>query len=666
MRSCKVRARVLGCSIAAGLAWASAPCSADARLPAIISDHMVLQHGGARIWGWAEPGERVRVAWSLSGETYETEADPDGEWHVILPTPPLDAPADTEHAGPHNITITAANEIVIDDVLVGEVWVASGQSNMQMTLDRTTYGVENWEGEVAQANYPQIRFFQVQRAVSPTPQKDCVGEWKVCSPETIGPFSAVAYYFGRSIHESQGMPVGLIGTYWGGTVIEAWTSAEGLSDFPEFHSDLSFAARVARDPTFGEGRYQEELRAWERRLGENDPGSRDLAFARIDLDDGDWRQLSLPGLWDGEDGFENFDGFVWYRRSFDAPPGARENLRLSLGPIDDMDAVWINGELIGGMQEPGRWQQPRVYEIPEGLLKPTGNVIAIRVLDTGGAGGFAGSREQMAVNTSDGEPVVSLSGAWRARKGASSRAIPAMPQRPQMHQNRPTALSNAMIAPITPYTIRGAIWYQGESNRMRARQYRALMPALVKDWRRRWGIDMPFYLVQIAPFGYGGDTGQAAELREAQMMAMDAIDGVGVAVTMDAGNPRDIHPKKKKPVGERLARWALAKVYGVDIAYSGPIVEGVEFGEGVARITFAHADGLTIRGGDAPPLFELAGNDGQYVRADSVEIRGRSLVVRAGSVAGAASVRYAWGAADAGALFNDAGLPASSFRRPIP
>ncbi len=481
---------VLGSCAALGMGSA---CLADVRLPSIISDHMVLQQdGGARIWGWAEPGERVSVTFSYGDRVYETDADPDGEWEVRLATPDMSLPRGLgeKNMGPHTITIRANNEIVIQDVLVGEVWVASGQSNMQMTLDSTIRGVEGSEQELAQADYSQIRFFQVQRTVSATARDDCVGEWIVCSPETVGPFSAVAYYFGQNIHESQGMAVGLIGTYWGGTLIEAWTSGEGLVDFPEFHDDLSFVARIARDPGF-------------------DSGDR------------------------------------------------------------------------------------------------------------------------------------------------------------QIHQNSPTALSNAMIEPITPYTIRGAIWYQGESNRTRARQYRALMPAMIEDWRRRWGIEMPFYLVQIAPFGYGGDTGEAAELREAQMMAMDALDGVGVAVTMDVGNPRDIHPKMKKQVGERLARLALARVYGVEIEYSGPIVDAVDFSDGSARVSFVHGEGLEFRGEDASALFELAGVDGEYVRADSVEVVEGGLVVQAENVGSVVSIRYAWGAADAGVLFNGAGLPASSFRWPI-
>lgn len=650
------------------VAMLSASAVGDVRLPAILSDHMVLQHGETvRLWGWAEPGERVRVAWSVDDQRVECESDPRGRWEVFLRTPQIVGGPLGANAGPHTITFSAANEVVIHDVLLGEVWLASGQSNMQMTLGPSAFGVHDWQREVRQADWPAMRFFQVERRVSPAPLEDCEGSWVVCSPTTAPDLSAVAYFFARSIHLAQRAPVGMIVSAWGGTVAEAWTSAEGLREFPEFRNDLMLAARLARNP----GQIDEQLararRQWWERVEKDDPGSRDGAFALIDADESQWGSIALPTLWESTPGLENFDGFAWFRRRFDAPADLpRKDLALTLGPIDDMDTVWVNGVRVGATEDPGRWQQPRSYTIPAGLLRATGNVIAVRVLDTGGAGGFAGSPDQMAIS---GAPAlrVSLAGEWRFHRGLDARSLAPMPSTLAFHQNSPTALSNAMIEPIAPMTIRGAIWYQGESNRTRARQYRALLPALIQDWRRRFGRDLPFGIVQIAPFAYAGDTGEAAELREAQRMALDALEGVGLAVTMDLGDAGDIHPKEKKEVGRRLALWALAEVYGHDVVYRGPSVRDVTFERNLARLTFDNGEGgLRLAPGARAQVFELAGADGVYHPCDGLQIMPDGAVLAMCSVVESpVSVRYAWGAADAGVLHNASALPASSFRWPI-
>ncbi len=638
---------------------------AEVRLPAILSDHMVLQQDAeVAIWGWGDAGEEIEVRWSVDDQIARTRTAPNGRWRVTLRTPAVEAAA--RHTA-HTITIRGSNEIVVRDVLIGEVWLASGQSNMEMSLDPTAFGVRDGAREVADAHWPEIRFFRVARAFAPGPLDDVQGHWQVCSPETIGPFSAVAYFFGRSVHLRRGVPVGLIGAYWGGTVCEAWTSPAGLREFPEFHDALTLARRVHTNPHLGEELAARRLEGWWAKAERRDPGSRESTWARPDLDDRSWQQAPVPGFF--EQAIGAHDGFVWYRRTFewpaDLPPGPA---RLTLGAIDDMDTVWINGERIGGTHRPGFWNRPRIYEIPDGLLTPGTNTIAVRVLDTGGPGGWTGEPDGIALEalTEDGVRIP-LAGPWRVRRGASMRELGPMPATPVFHHNSPGALFNAMIAPLTPMRLAGVIWYQGESNRTRARQYRRLFPAMIADWRQRFEQDLPFFFVQIAPFAYPSDTGQAAELREAQLLTMQTVPRTGMAVTMDIGDPRDIHPKDKRPVGRRLALWALAIVYGHDVIHSGPIPHDAVFSPGQATLTFDHdGGGLVLTPGFDPAIFELAGRDGRYLPADRVYAENGRLFVHCEQVAEPVGVRYAWRADAPGVLFNAAGLPAPSFRLPVP
>ena len=655
------RRQTLGILAALCAMAAASITAADIKLPAIFGDHMVLQQQtDAPIWGWAEPGQAVTVSADWLAEPVSTTAASDGTWRVKLPTPGA--------GGPHTLTVTGQNTITFADILIGEVWICSGQSNMEWPLRLT----EDAEREIAAANHPQIRLFDVARELAVSPKSDCKGQWQVCLPDTTRQFSAVGYFFGRELHQTLGVPVGLIGTNWGGTVSEAWTSADGLRTHGDFDETLAVLKREQSDPGALERAGKTAIADWWKALGTLE-AQRGMAWWRDPhFNDTDWPTMNIPRKWEQTPTLESFDGVLWFRRTLDLPVDwAGRALTLHLGPIDDMDTVWFNGTRIGGVEESGKWYQPREYTVPAGLAQAGPCVIAIRVSDIGGAGGLCGKAEMYTLRPSnaDNEQARSLAGPWRYQPGVALDELPDWPRWTRLHANLPTVLFNGMIHPLVPYAIRGAIWYQGESNRSRAAQYRTLFPALIADWRRVWNRgDFPFYFVQIAPYNYLGDTGQTAELQEAQRLAL-STPNTGMAVTTDIGNVTDIHPRNKRDVGHRLALWALAKTYGKpDVTFSGPLYKSMKIEGGRVRLSFDFASGgLTAApAADADKAGELkhfviAGADRNFVPAPA-RIDGDTVVVWSPAIPEPVAVRYCWGTTNQGTLFNNAGLPAPSFR----
>lgn len=624
---------------------------AQIRLPSVIGNNMVLQRGiEAPVWGWALPGQAISVEASWEGPIATTQANENGRWMVRLP--------EAEAGGPHTIQITGEETINLTNVMIGEVWICSGQSNMEWPMTR----VDGFAQEIAEADYPKIRLFNMVHAVATSPQTDCKGSWSVCSPQTVQRFSAVGYFFGRELHQELDVPIGLIGTNWGGTRVEAWTTENTLREFPELHDELDQLAVMRNDPASVERMQQEAEIKWWTNLMARDAGSGDQNWANVDTHDSAWPTMSLPGQWEQTE-LGAFDGIVWFRKSFELPADLRgRDLVLELGPIDDMDTTYVNGRRVGGFEIPGYWQEHRKFMIRASALKPGTNTIAVRVIDTGGAGGFVGSAEQMKLGKRDGlGSTVELAGEWKYQTGPPMSELGRWPNNRPLHANSASALYNGMIAPLVPYGIRGAIWYQGESNVSNAYTYRTRFPAMIRDWRKAWAqATFPFYFVQIAPFAYGGDQGEAAELREAQLMAM-SMPNVGMAVTMDIGNPRNIHPTNKKDVGNRLARWALAKDYGKEVVFSGPVYRSMRIEGSKVRLLFDHAaEGLLCKG-DSFTHFTIAAADQKFVEAEA-RIDGDSILVSAAGIKSPVAVRFAWGAADEPNLFNGAGLPASSFR----
>lgn len=620
---------------------------ADVRMPLIFSDHMVLQrHAEVKVWGWADPGERIRV--NIAGQQHQTRADRQGNWSVNLS--PMEA------GGPFSMSVAGKNQLAFSDILVGEVWLCSGQSNMQWSVSQSA----NAEEEIQLANFPDIRLFSVPRRMETRPVDDLEsGEWQACLPENVASFSAVGYFFGRHIHRELGVPVGLIHSSWGGTVAETWISREMMLQ----HDD--FAEKVAQAADFDLERLQAEARqrvaAWNATIDKEDKGMqqgwKDAAF-----DHNDWKTMKLPALWE-QAGLPGLDGVVWFRKSIFLTAGqAQQDLMLNLGPIDDSDYTYINGQLVGSTID--QYNQSRKYSAPAAVLKEGENILTVRVIDTGGGGGLWGDPAQLYFIS--GNERVSLAGEWKYEVGLQADAPPSV-QGLSGPNSFPSLLFNGMINPIVPYTLKGAIWYQGESNAGRAHQYQTLFPNLIEDWRKQWSNpDMPFLFVQLANFmapSFLPADSEWAELREAQSMTL-SVPNTGMAVAIDIGEADDIHPRNKQDVGLRLALNALKLAYDKDVVHSGPVYKSMRIENGKAYLRFDEVGGGLLIKDKYGYLkgFAVAGPDRVFHWAKA-GLDGDEVVISSESVKNPVAVRYAWGNnPDDANLYNLEGLPASPFR----
>jgi len=643
--------------VACGLGIAGAVQAAALEPHSLFADHMVLQRGiAAPVWGTAAPGTKVTVA--IAGKKATGTADAEGRWMVKLP--PLEA------GGPHEMTIAGKTTVTVRNVLVGDVWICSGQSNMEQGIGACA----NPKEEIANADHPQIRLFMVPHCVAAEPQTTVDASWQVCSPQTVaasgwGGFSGAAYYFGRYLNQELKVPIGLVQTCWGGTIAEAWTSAEALKTMPDFKPAVEqFAQRVA-DLKKGGDSFEEQMKKW---WSTSDPGSaKGMGWADPALDASAWKTMALPQAWEKAPGLGNFDGLVWFRREVDVPADwVGKDLVLELGPIDDCDTTFFNGVAVGTNET---WTTARKYTVPGKLVRAGKNAVAVRVLDTGGGGGIYGQAGQMKLSRA-GAKAISLAGAWQWKVSAPLSKLPPVPVRDLNNPNTVTVLYNGMIAPLLPVAIKGAIWYQGESNAGRAMQYRRLLPTMIRDWRTRFGVgDFPFFIVQLANF-MAVQTAPSqsgwAELREAQLLTALKDPKVGIAVITDIGDARDIHPKNKQDVGKRLALSALAIAHGRKLVSSGPVYREMKVAGGKVRLAFDHTGGGLVAGGGAKLKgFAIAGDDKKFVWADAV-VDGETVVVSSPQVATPAVVRYNWANNPIGNLFNKEGLPATPFRTDVP
>ena len=650
----------------ATLAWIAVVPAAALAGPAtgvkphsLFADHMVLQRDAAAVvWGTADAGGTVTV--TVCGQRVSGVADADGRWLVELKPRPA--------GGPHTLTIAGAETITLKDVMFGDVWICSGQSNMEQGIGMCAGA----KAEIAAANHPQIRLFLVPHKIASEPQRTVDAVWKVCSPKTVAEngwagFSGAAYYFGRHLNRELKVPIGLVQTCWGGTIAEAWTSAKALKTMDDFRPVVEQFVADAAKRKAGTYSFDKAMGNW---WAKNDPGSAKGAnWATAGTDDAAWKTATQPRNWEsGPAELRSFDGLVWLRRTVDVPAGwAGKDLLLELGPVDDRDTTFFNGTRVGGM---GAWSTPRKYRVPGKCVRAGQNVLAVRVLDTGGGGGLCGQAGQMQLRRADGKgKALPLAGAWKYRVAAPLAKLSPAPVNQASSPNVVTVLYNGMIEPLLPLAVKGAIWYQGESNAGRAMQYRRLLPTMIADWRGRFrGGKFSFFIVQLANFMAKQTTPVQsgwAELREAQALTAANDPLVGQAIITDIGDARDIHPKNKQDVGKRLALSALAIAYGKDLVHSGPVFRAMTVAGGKARLTFDHVgSGLVARGGKLKG-FAVAGADGKFVWADAT-IEGKTIVVSAPKVATPSAVRYNWANNPIGNLFNKEGLPAGPFRTDVP
>ena len=646
-------------------------------LPAVFGNNMVMQQKTENpIWGKAAAGEDIEIN-SSWGEKATAKAKTSGEWATKIKTP--------EAGGPFEITIKGNDTtIIFKNVLVGEVWICSGQSNMEMPLmgwpPKDT--IKNFAEEIKNADYPKIRMFTVSKSVSVEPGEDCKGSWKECTPETAKNFSAAAYFFGRELRNELGIPVGLIHSSWGGTPAESWVSPKYIGRVDGYED---FAANIDKLVSLDE-KYNKWLSSHPMFVpkGNDELAGKGVSFSDTncplpDFDDSAWKEMNLPTLWESKE-LGVFDGVVWFRKQIDIPAGWKNSdLILELGPVDDIDITYFNGTRVGGYESMGFWETNREYKIPSELVKAGKNVIAVRVVDLQGGGGIYGEEEQMKIYPANEEKAksIKLAGAWKYLPVAQYRNgefyvfgvdendfYTTKPAFKGIDQYTPTVLYNAMIAPLVPFGIKGAIWYQGESNVGRHEQYKELFPTMIESWRTAWKLGrFPFYFVQIAPYRYDDpEDPVSAKLREAQMETMLSVPNTGMVVTLDIGNADNIHPADKQDVGKRLSLWALAKDYGKDdIVYSGPIyTDMIKQG---SRITlyFDHVgSGLIARNGELTG-FQVAGKDSIFVDAEAY-IDGNTVRVYSKQAYDPIAVRYAFKNVAEASLFNKEGLPASSFR----
>ncbi|PRY84463.1 sialate O-acetylesterase [Mongoliibacter ruber] len=626
---------------------ASARSFADITLPKLISSGMVLQRDSPiKIWGWAYPSETIQVI--FLEETHQTIADKNGNWSLKLKPLPF--------GGPFNMLLKGQNEIVLEDILIGDVWLASGQSNMEINMQRVS---PLYEEDIKSADFPFIRYFEVPKRYDfKTENVDLPsGKWQTINQSNILSISAISFFFARAIHEKQGVPIGIINSALGGSPVEAWISEESIKQFPDYYDEVQ---RFKNDDLIEEIERKDAAIAsdWYRRLNQNDKGYQDrLPWYAPETDSDQWKEIENPSLWKGSE-LEGVNGVVWFRRDVELPANwSGKAAKLNLGTLVDADSVFVNGKFVGstGYQYP-----PRRYSVPEGVLKTGQNTIVVRLISNIGEGGFVPDKPYELVLESEKIP---LEGKWKFQVGSVMEALP-----PQTFIRwKPVGLFNAMIAPLKHFTKKGVIWYQGESNADRPEDYAKLFQTMINDWRNNFGQgDLPFLYVQLPNFMKATaniENSNWAKLREAQLQAL-ALPNTGMAVAIDLGEWNDIHPLNKKDVAERLALLARFNVYGEsDLTASGPMYKSHVIENNKVILSFEHiGEGLVAKNGKSLKHFAIAGDDMEFLWAEA-KIERNQVVVWHENITNPKAVKYAWSDNPEGAnLFNKSGLPASPFR----
>lgn len=639
--------------------------SAQVSLCPLFSDNMVMQRltDNAPIWGESKPDRAITVTTSWDNKTYTTTSDASGHWQTAVATPAA--------GGPFTITISdgGKKKTVIRNVMIGEVWLCSGQSNMQMPIEG--WGkVNDWATEKADAdNYGDVRLLTVARTISTTPQSNFQTEgdgWQVCNAGSVAEFSATAYFFGRELYKHFGVPVGLINASWGGTIIETWMSREAFEGMPSQEHNIQAVDNLPETKEGREQLYKEQYAEWlvatDKIIERDDVNI--SSYASSDLDDTSWDDYYMPFV-GGTDGTVNC--VWWARKTVDIPQEwAGKEVVLNLGKIDDNDVTYFAGTPVGNTLGS---IFPRNYVVHAQLVTGGKTTIAIRIHDTGGLSGISSAEEEFNIQLAGTDERIPLTGNWKYKTSINSSSLPPLPVNAAEEPNLHTLLYNSMINPLVPYALKGAIWYQGENNVSQSYQYRELMPMLIRDWRTKWGQDFPFLMVQLANYMHPVNHPQEsawAELREAQLLTRLHMDKTGMATIIDIGDADDIHPKNKQEVGRRLALNARANAYGERVDFEGPMYQSYTIKGDKIQIYFAPGTdhGLQARpgeSGEALKGFAIAGADHVWHVAQA-QIVGRTVEVSSPEVALPIAVRYAWADNPECNLTNDTSLPASPFR----
>ena len=636
------------------------------QLTSLFSDHMVLQQkSNVKFWGTDKPNNEITISTSWENES-KTIVDINGHWNVSIGTPSA--------GGPFKIEIKSnQHKIVLNDIMIGEVWLASGQSNMEMTLMGWPPNdiINNADEEIAKSSNSKIRMFNVEKQISINPLGDVKGSWKVSSPEETKNFSASAYFFAKELFKKLQVPIGIINSSWGGTPAESWTSKKTIDTFNEFKS---VTQSINTSDLF-----KNELK-WFSQFKAIGIPTTDEQWVNLNLldnliveksyNDSDWEEIQLPGRYDNQINGGEFNGAVWFRKNI-VIDNLDSDYILTIGAVDDMDETYVNGHKIGGLIGMGFWNKKREFKIPKSILKKGNNTIAVRAIDAEGVGEIIGPMTL----SNDNNIKVSLNGNWKYKLiaeiynnmfylyGINKIDFNSRIKTTKLNPGFPTVLYNGMINPLVPYTLKGVIWYQGESNVGRADQYENLFPAMIRDWREKWNYDFPFYYVQIAPYQYNinkdSSLDQSQELREAQRNSLKTKN-TGMVVTMDIGNFNNIHPSNKQDIGSRLARLALSNNYSINIVPSGPIFNGLKVIGSKLILEFENPGSRLISKGDLLG-FEIAGADKKYVFANA-KIINNQVELYSDKIKNPLYARYAWKDKAVPSLFNLEGLPASSFK----
>ncbi len=619
----------------------SAISSANVRMPLIFSDGMVLQRNKQiPIWGFADANESVEI--HFNKQIKKTTADKNGKWTVNL--------AAEKAGGPFELIVIGKNKITIKNVLVGEVWICSGQSNMEFQVFKTM----NSEKEISDANYPMIRHFGVAQDLSGTPKDDLKqGKWEEANKENVGNFTAVGYYFARKLYSELKIPIGIINTSWGGTNVETWTSREAFEKSDEFKSMIANVPTVDINAIF-ETYKKSVLDNLKKVQGFDVSMENEEQFENANFQDKNWPEIKVPSLWENQQ-IGNIDGIVWMRKTIVlTAEQAKKQAVLHLAKVDDEDKTYVNGVEVGTNN---LWDAKRIYQIPANVLKEGTNVIAVRITDYSGGGGIYGDPEDLKIDFKDSN--LPLEGLWKFN---------VIKVRIEVSPNSyPSLLYNAMLNPLVPYAMQGVLWYQGEANVWRAKQYKKAFPLMINDWRTKFKQgNFPFYFVQLSTFDeFGGNSQKGsrwAELREAQSETLK-LPNTGMAVTTDIGNAKDIHPTNKQDIGLRLAAIAMNDIYGKKQVHSGPTYKSQEIKGNQIILTFDNiGSGLSTPNNDELKGFEIAGADKVFHSAKAI-IKDNKIIVSSNEVQNPVAVHYGWADDDTAInLFNKEKFPASQFR----